>query len=71
MSFRLRRCSGKKIEEVIKERAIKKAKEQVDSASTHMPLEAQSLNAEQINFEIERIAFEMIQKMPPDVWNDA
>ncbi len=36
-----------------------------------MPLEAQSLNAEQINFEIERIAFEMIQKMPPDVWNDA
>jgi len=61
---------AKEIEEVIKQRAIKKAREQVKTASTHMALEAQSLNEEQLNFEIERIAAEMIEKMPSDFWSD-
>ncbi len=58
------------IEEVIKQRAIKKACEQVKTASTHMALEAQFLNEEQLNFEIERIAAEIVEKMPPDFWSD-
>ncbi len=60
----------KEVEEVIKQRAIKKAREQVKTASTHMALEAQSLNEEQLNFEIERIAAEIVEKMPSDLWRD-
>jgi len=59
-----------KIEEVIKQRAIKKARIQVRQASTHMALESQSLNKEQIDFEIERIAAQIIDKMPADLWSD-
>ena len=58
------------IEEVIKRRALKKAREQVEAASTHMALEAQSLSEEQLAFEIERIAAEIVEKMPSDLWND-
>ena len=58
------------VEDVIKERAIKKAREQVKAASTHMALEAQSLNREQLEFEIARIAAQIIDKMPSDFWND-
>ncbi len=43
------------IEEVIKQRALQKARAQVKAASTHMALEAQSLNDEQLAFEVERI----------------
>ncbi len=60
----------KEVEEVIKQRAIKKAREQVKTASTHMALEAQSLNEEQLNFEIERIAAEIVEKMPSNLWRD-
>jgi predicted DNA-binding mobile mystery protein A len=59
------------IEEVIKERALQKAREQVNSASTHMALEAQALNDEQLAFEIDRIASGMLEKMPSDLWSDA
>lgn len=58
------------IEEVIKQRAIKKAREQVKTASTHMALESQSLNVEQLEFEIARIAAEMVEKLPADFWSD-
>ncbi len=60
----------KEIGQVIKERAIKKAKAQVKIASTHMALEAQALNREKLNAEIERIASEIVDKMPADLWND-
>lgn len=60
----------KKVEEVIRDRAIEKARDQVQAASTHMALEAQSLNSEQLEFEIERIAGQIMDKMPPDFWND-
>ena len=58
------------VEAVIKERAVEKARAQVKAASTHMALEAQSLSKEQLEFEIERIAAQIIDKMPSDFWND-
>lgn len=58
------------VEDVIKARAIEKARAQVETASTHMALEAQSLSQEQLKFEIERIAAEMMDKMPSDFWAD-
>ena len=58
------------VEDVIKERAIDKARAQVQAASTHMALEAQSLNKEQLEFEIERIAGQIMDKMPSDFWDD-
>ena len=58
------------VEEVIRLRAIDKARIQVKAASTHMALEAQSLNKEQLNFEIERIAAQIMDKMPSDLWSD-
>lgn len=58
------------VEDVIKARAMEKARAQVKAASTHMALEAQSLSEEQIEFEIERIAAQMMIKMPSDFWND-
>jgi len=60
----------KEIEQVIKEQAIKKAKGRVKAASTHMALEAQALNKEKLNAEIERIASEIVDKMPADLWSD-
>lgn len=58
------------VEKVIKERAIEKARVQVKAASTHMALEAQSLNKDQLEFEIDRIAAQIMDKMPSDFWND-
>jgi len=58
------------VEEVIKRRAIQKAREKVKSASTHMALEAQTLSKDQLEFEIERIAAEIVEKMPSDLWSD-
>ena len=58
------------VEDVIKARAIEKAHAQVKTASTHMALEAQSLSQEQPEFEIERIAEQIMDKLPSDFWND-
>ncbi len=58
------------VEDVIKARAIEKARAQVEAASTQMALEAQSLSQEQLEFEIERVAAEMMDKMPSDFWSD-
>jgi predicted DNA-binding mobile mystery protein A len=58
------------VENVIKERAIEKACTRVTTASTHMALEAQSLSKDQLEYEIERIAAQMLDKMPSDFWND-
>ncbi len=58
------------IESVIKDRAVKKAKEQIKAASTQMALEAQSLNDEQLSFAIDQLASEIIEKLPSDFWND-
>jgi len=55
---------------VIRDRALLKAKEQIKAASTQMALEAQTLSDEQLAFEIDRLASEIIEKMPSDLWND-
>ncbi len=60
----------KEIESVIRDRAVLKAKEQIKAASTQMALEAQSLSDEQLAFEVDRLASEIIEKMPSDLWND-
>ena len=59
-----------KVEVLISAQATAKARELVQSASTHMALEAQSLNKDQLAFEVDRIAKELIEKMPSDLWND-
>ena len=58
------------VEEIIKQRAIAKAKAQVKSASTQMALEAQALSKEQLEYEVERIAAQIVEKMPADLWSD-
>ena len=60
----------KDIESVIRDQAIIKAKERVKAASTHMALEAQSLDKQTLDSEIERIAAEIMSKMPSDFWNE-
>tara|TARA_R110002110_G_scaffold415847_1_gene657765 strand:- start:24500 stop:24964 length:465 start_codon:yes stop_codon:yes gene_type:complete len=61
---------SEEIEDLIKRRALQKAREQVKSASTHMALEAQTLSDEQLSFEIERLATEIVEKMPSNLWSD-
>lgn len=58
------------VEDVLKQRAIKKARAEVKAASTHMALEAQSLSKEQLEYEVERIAAQSMDKIPSDFWND-
>ncbi|MGK0499487.1 MAG: putative DNA-binding mobile mystery protein A [Oceanicoccus sp.] len=60
----------KDIESVIKDQAIIKAKERVKAASTHMALEAQSLDRQTLDSEIERIASEIMSKIPSDFWSE-
>jgi predicted DNA-binding mobile mystery protein A len=60
----------KEIGQIIKDQAFKKAKVQVKEASTHMALEAQTLSDEKLDAEIKRIASQIIDKMPPDLWSD-
>ena len=60
----------KEIGQVIKEQAIKKAKERVNAASIHMALEDQTLSKEALEEEVERIASEIMEKMPSDLWRE-
>ncbi len=58
------------IEDVITKRARSKAMEQVKATTTHMALEDQALSREQMEFEIERLAKDMVEKMDSKLWND-
>ncbi len=60
----------KEIASVIRDQAIFKAKEQIQAASTQMALEAQALSDQQLAFEVTRLAAEIIEKMPADLWSD-
>jgi len=60
----------REVEVVIKQRAIQRARAKVKLASTHMALEAQSLSNEQLDFEIERLAAEITEKIPSNFWDD-
>ena len=61
---------SEEIEQLIRKRALQKARERVTSASIHMALEAQTLSNEQLSFEVERLANEMVEKMPSNLWSD-
>jgi predicted DNA-binding mobile mystery protein A len=58
------------IEDVVAARARAKATEQVKATTTHMALEDQALSGEQMEFEIDRLAKDMIEKMDSKLWND-
>lgn len=58
------------IESLIRDQAIVKAKARVKAVSTHMALEAQSLDRQSLDAEIERIATEIMNKMPADFWSE-
>lgn len=60
----------KDIESMINDQAVIKAKARVKAASTHMALEAQSLDKHALDSEIERIASEIMSKMPSDFWSE-
>jgi len=61
---------GGSVDEIIKEQALKKATKLVGRVSTHMALEKQALGDEKNQEEIERIAAELIRKLPSDFWVD-
>lgn len=62
-------ASGR-IEDVIAAQARKKAAALVKRAGAHMALEKQSLSDEQNEEEVERIARELIRRMPADLWTE-
>jgi len=57
-------------EDIIMAQARKKAMAVVGTASKHMALESQTLPDKQIAQEVERLAADLRQEMPPDFWND-
>lgn len=59
-----------KVENVIWQRALVKAQQQVAAVSAHMALEGQALSEAQLKFEQERVAKDMIAKLPADFWSD-
>ncbi|MDQ7017044.1 MAG: mobile mystery protein A [Gammaproteobacteria bacterium] len=61
---------NQEVEGLIRARAVLKATEQVKAASTQMALEAQSLSDEQLAFEVDRLASELVKAMPSDLWSD-
>ena len=58
------------IENLISEQARKKAEALVHTTNTHMALEAQTLPNEKVNYEIERLTQEILNKMPMDFWDE-
>lgn len=58
------------IEELIQNRAKEKAITIVAKANSHMALEAQALNKEKVEFEVNRIQNTFISDLSTDLWND-
>jgi len=58
------------VEDILMKRARVKATKQVRNASFHMALENQLLAEEKLVAEVERLAKEMIETSPSDLWND-
>ncbi len=57
-----------KVEDVIRAQALRKAEGLVQRASSHMALEQQSLPPEQTQTEIDRLADDLIRRMPTNFW---
>jgi len=58
------------IEDLIVHQAKKKALKLVQKTNVHMALESQSLTLEQIDYEIDRLTQQLIERMPSDFWTD-
>lgn len=58
------------VEDIIRRRASEKAYAEVKSVEIHMVLEGQGLSKEQTNLEIDRIAKDIVEKMPSDLWDE-
>lgn len=58
------------VEDLILAQARKKAARLVKKTNTQMALEAQTLAPDQINYEIDRLAREMVEIMPSDFWDE-
>ncbi len=58
------------VEEVIKQRALEKARQQVYAASVHMALEAQTLTDTQLEVEVTRVAQQLIDNKSAALWDD-
>jgi predicted DNA-binding mobile mystery protein A len=58
------------VEKMIREQALAKARRQVQKVSVQMALEAQSLSEMQLALETERLAVEMMEKMPTNFWSE-
>lgn len=58
------------IEELLMKRARSKATKQVRNASVHMALENQLVGEVKLAEEVERLAKEMIETSPSNLWND-
>jgi predicted DNA-binding mobile mystery protein A len=58
------------VEEIVSERAHKKAAAIVGRASGHMALEDQALPKDKVAREIDRLAADMTRDPPPDFWDD-
>ena len=59
------------VQDVIEAQARRKAQEIVNRASDHMALEEQSLSAERNAEEVERIARDLVYRMPSDFWRES
>ena len=57
-------------ETIIRRRAREKAKQRVMEASSHMALEQQTISQSQIEFEIERLAENILREQPGYLWDD-
>ncbi len=57
-------------ETIIRRRAREKAKQRVMEASSHMALEQQTISQSQIEFEIERLAENILREQPSCLWDD-
>ncbi len=58
------------VEDILVQRARKKAERIVEATNKHMALEDQMLSGKTIAHEIERLQKDMLDNMPSDFWND-
>ena len=60
----------KRVEDILLARAKEKAFSIVKRTNEHMALEGQTLSAQQIQFEVERLQMDLVNTMPYDFWDD-
>jgi len=58
------------VENMISRRAKEKAQQIVGKVNVHMALESQALDAKSREYEVKRIAQELLNSMPSDLWDN-